>query len=122
MVGGNAQLNATDICSDRVDRFWSKHTVFADRSAAAPGPSGASLTKLLDSTDMAPRISVFPKFHFDELVSGRASFEHWIRDARRLGGEGIEHYDGFFRSLAPGDVDPKQLEELRLKVVKGDLS
>ena len=23
-----------------------------------------------------------------------------------LGGEGVEHYDGFFRSLAPADVDP----------------
>jgi sugar phosphate isomerase/epimerase len=55
---------------------------------------------------MAPRISVFPKYHFDELVSGRASFEQWIRDAGRLGGEGIEHYDGFFRSLAAADVDP----------------
>ena len=55
---------------------------------------------------MPPRISVFPKYHFDELVSGRASFEQWIRDASSLGGEGIEHYDGFFRSLAPSDVDP----------------
>ena len=55
---------------------------------------------------MAPRISVFPKYHFDELVSRRASFEQWIRDAGGLGGEGIEHYDGFFPSLAPGDVDP----------------
>ena len=55
---------------------------------------------------MPPRISVFPKYHFDELVSGRASFEQWIRDASGLGGEGIEHYDGFFRSLAPSDVDP----------------
>ena len=25
---------------------------------------------------------------------------------RDAGGEGVEHYDGFFRSLAPGDVDP----------------
>ena len=55
---------------------------------------------------MAPRISVFPKYQFDELVSGQASFEQWIHDAARLGGEGIEHYDGFFRSLAPPDVDP----------------
>lgn len=55
---------------------------------------------------MAPQISVFPKFHFDELVSGKASFEKWIRDACRLGGEGIEHYDGFFRSLSAVDVDP----------------
>jgi sugar phosphate isomerase/epimerase len=55
---------------------------------------------------MPPRISVFPKFHFDELVSGEGSFEQWIRDAAALGGEGIEHYDGFFRSLLPADVDP----------------
>jgi sugar phosphate isomerase/epimerase len=34
------------------------------------------------------------------------SYEQWIRDAAALGGEGIEHYDGFFRSLAPADVDP----------------
>ena len=55
---------------------------------------------------MPPRISVFPKFEFDELVSRKASFEKWIRDASELRGEGIEHYDGFFRSLAPDDVDP----------------
>ena len=55
---------------------------------------------------MPPRISVFPKYQFDELVSGEASFEQWIRDAAMLGGEGIEHYDGFFRSLTAAGVDP----------------
>jgi sugar phosphate isomerase/epimerase len=55
---------------------------------------------------MPPRISVFPKCYFDELTDGRQSFEGWIRDAAGLGGEGVEHYDGFFRSLAPQDVDP----------------
>jgi len=62
---------------------------------------------------MAPRISVFPKCYFDELTDGRRSFERWIRDAATLGGEGVEHYDGFFRSLAPADVDPivRVLEE-----------
>jgi sugar phosphate isomerase/epimerase len=62
---------------------------------------------------MAPRISVFPKCYFDELTDGRRSFERWIRDASTLGGEGVEHYDGFFRSLAPADVDPivRVLEE-----------
>ena len=55
---------------------------------------------------MPPRITVFPKYHFDELVAGEVSFEQWIRDAAMLGGEGIEHYDGFFPSLAPADVDP----------------
>jgi sugar phosphate isomerase/epimerase len=55
---------------------------------------------------MAPRISVFPKCFFDELTDGRMPFERWIRDAAPLGGEGVEHYDGFFRSFAPEDVDP----------------
>jgi sugar phosphate isomerase/epimerase len=55
---------------------------------------------------MIPRISLFPKCYFDDFVEGRRSYEQWIYDAARLGGEGIEHYDGFFRSLAPADVDP----------------
>lgn len=55
---------------------------------------------------MSPRISVFPKFQFDELMARTVTFEHWIREASGLGGEGVEHYDGFFRSLAPEDVDP----------------
>ena len=54
---------------------------------------------------MAPRISVFPKFAFDQLVAHEMSFEQWIRDAAALGGEGIEHYDGFFPSLDPAEVD-----------------
>ena len=53
-----------------------------------------------------PRISVFPKCWFDELVAGTRDYESWIRQAPSLGGEGIEHYDGFFRSLQPADVDP----------------
>ena len=55
---------------------------------------------------MTPRISVFPKCHFDDLTSGRMALEDWVRAATNLGGEGIEHYDGFFRSLRPEDVDP----------------
>jgi sugar phosphate isomerase/epimerase len=55
---------------------------------------------------MPPRLSVFPKCFFDELVDGRMPFERWIRDAADLGGEGVEHYDGFFRSLAPEDIEP----------------
>ena len=55
---------------------------------------------------MPPRISLFPKCYFDELVDGRMSFEQWIRHAATLGGEGVEHYDGWFRSFAPADVDP----------------
>ena len=55
---------------------------------------------------MSPRISVFPKFQFDELVAGTVPFEQWIRDAAGLGGEGVEHYDGFLRSDGDADVDP----------------
>lgn len=55
---------------------------------------------------MPPRISVFPKCYFDELSDGRMALADWIRSAATLGGEGVEQYDGFFRSLAPDDVDP----------------
>jgi sugar phosphate isomerase/epimerase len=55
---------------------------------------------------MPPRVSLFPKCYFDELTDGRRSYADWIREAATLGGEGLEHYDGFFRSLAPADVDP----------------
>jgi sugar phosphate isomerase/epimerase len=53
-----------------------------------------------------PRISVFPKCYFDELVDGRRSYVEWIRDAATLGAEGVEHYDGFFPSYDEKDVAP----------------
>ena len=52
-----------------------------------------------------PRISVFPKCYFDELVAGSRSYAEWIRQAATVGAEGVEHYDEFFRSLPPDDVD-----------------
>jgi sugar phosphate isomerase/epimerase len=55
---------------------------------------------------VTPRISVFPKCYFDPLVSGEMDYVGWIRSAAALGGEGLEHYDGFFRSLEAADVDP----------------
>ena len=55
---------------------------------------------------MAPRISVFPKCFFDELTDGRMPYADWIVDAASLGGEGVEHYDGFFRSFEAAEVDP----------------
>jgi sugar phosphate isomerase/epimerase len=60
----------------------------------------------------APRISVFPKCYFDELVDGRMDYVSWIHDAATLGGEGVEHYDEFFGSPAPADVEPV-LEAMR---------
>jgi sugar phosphate isomerase/epimerase len=53
-----------------------------------------------------PRISVFPKCWFDDFVNGTRDYVAWIREAPSLGGEGVEHYDGFFRSFRPEDVDP----------------
>jgi sugar phosphate isomerase/epimerase len=55
---------------------------------------------------MPPRISLFPKCYFDDFTAGRRSYDSWIREAASLGGEGIEHYDGFFPSLHAADVDP----------------
>jgi sugar phosphate isomerase/epimerase len=46
-----------------------------------------------------PRISVFPKCYFDELYRGTMDYLDWLRQAATLGGEGVEHYDGFFKSL-----------------------
>lgn len=53
-----------------------------------------------------PRISVFPKCYFDRLVRGEMDYAAWIRSAATIGAEGIEHYDGFFRSYRAADVDP----------------
>src|SRR5262245_20559463 len=53
-----------------------------------------------------PKISVFPKCYFDELVRGERSYVDWIYDAATLGGEGVEHYDEFFSSYDEADVRP----------------
>ncbi len=53
-----------------------------------------------------PRVSVFPKCYFDLLCRGEMDYVSWIRSAATLGAEGLEHYDGFFRSFRASDVDP----------------
>jgi sugar phosphate isomerase/epimerase len=60
-----------------------------------------------------PRISVFPKCYFDDLYAGRRDYLEWLRQAATLGAEGVEHYDGFFKSLDEAGVAPvrKVLEE-----------
>jgi sugar phosphate isomerase/epimerase len=58
------------------------------------------------NTAAAPRISVFPKFAFDELCRGEMDYVAWIEQAATLGGEGVEHYDGFFRSFDEKDIKP----------------
>jgi sugar phosphate isomerase/epimerase len=55
---------------------------------------------------VTPRISLFPKCYFDALVSGEMDYVGWVRSAASLGGEGLEHYDGFFRSFSDADVEP----------------
>jgi len=55
---------------------------------------------------VTPGISVFPKCYFDALVSGEMDYLAWIRAAPPLGGDGLEHYDGFFRSFRDADVEP----------------
>jgi sugar phosphate isomerase/epimerase len=54
----------------------------------------------------APRISVFPKCWFDDFLSGERDYVAWIHEAAALGAEGVEHYDGFFRSHEDRDVLP----------------
>jgi len=53
-----------------------------------------------------PRLSVFPKCYFDLLCTGEMNYVDWIESAATLDGDGIEHYDGFFRSFSPADVNP----------------
>jgi sugar phosphate isomerase/epimerase len=57
-------------------------------------------------TQPGPRVSVFPKCWFDELYSGRMDYLDWLRQAATLGAEGVEHYDGFFRTLDEAGVAP----------------
>jgi sugar phosphate isomerase/epimerase len=53
-----------------------------------------------------PRISVFPKCYFDALYKGTMDYLPWLRDAATLGAEGVEHYDGFFRTQDAAGVEP----------------
>ncbi len=55
---------------------------------------------------MQPRFSVFPKCYFDDLYAGRRDYLQWLREAASLGAEGVEHYDGFFRSFDDAGVEP----------------
>ena len=58
-----------------------------------------------------PRISVFPKCWFDDFVRGERDYVQWIRDAARLGGEGVEHYDGFMHGDAEIAAAARACEE-----------
>jgi sugar phosphate isomerase/epimerase len=60
----------------------------------------------MSQTPTIPRISVFPKCYFDDLCRGTMDYLGWLRQAATLGAEGVEHYDGFFRSFDRAGVDP----------------
>lgn len=53
-----------------------------------------------------PLISVFPKCYFDAIYQRRMDYLDWLRQAATLGAEGVEHYDGFFRSLDDAGIEP----------------
>src|SRR5439155_5905175 len=48
----------------------------------------------------------FPKCYFDELYQGKRDYLDWIRQAATLDAEGLEHYDGFFKSLDAAGIEP----------------
>jgi sugar phosphate isomerase/epimerase len=73
------------------------------RFHARPQPPALQGTLM---SQQQPRISVFPKCYFDDLCQGRMDYLDWLRQAATLGAEGVEHYDGFFRSLDSAGVDP----------------
>lgn len=58
------------------------------------------------TTQAAPHISVFPKCWFDELCRGEMDYLEWLRLAATLGAEGVEHYDGFFRTFDEAGIEP----------------
>src|SRR6202044_323223 len=66
----------------------------------------ASTRKTRACMKALPRISVFPKCWFDDLCAGRRDYLQWLRDAKSLDAEGVEHYDGFFRSLDDAGIEP----------------
>ena len=106
--GGDASVRTAAVAAGRGDcrRLFRVRRQRA-RDRHGHGPRAVSSRRAAQLVNfMPPRISLFPKCYFDDFTEGRRSYVDWIRDAATLGGEGIEHYDGFFRSLAPADVDP----------------
>lgn len=60
----------------------------------------------VDARRGAPRISVFPKCWFDDFLRGERDYVLWVHQAKELGAEGLEHYDGFFFGYEPERVQP----------------
>lgn len=54
---------------------------------------------------MQPRLSAFPKCYLERISSGRMTVFEWIEDARQLDADGLEMYEGFFKTLEPSYID-----------------
>jgi sugar phosphate isomerase/epimerase len=55
---------------------------------------------------MPVKIAAFPKCYIEQIAGDRTiSVFDWIAMARSLDADGLEMYDGFFTSLAPGYLD-----------------
>src|SRR5579863_1776075 len=54
---------------------------------------------------MALKISAFPKCFLEDISLGRMSVFEWIEMARTLDADGLEMYEGFFRSFEPDYLD-----------------
>ena len=54
---------------------------------------------------MGLKISAFPKCYLNEISEGRMSVFEWIAMARDLDADGLEMYQGFFKSLDDGYLE-----------------
>lgn len=54
---------------------------------------------------MPLKISAFPKCYLEDISLERMSVFNWIEMARSLDADGLEMYEGFFRSFEPGYLD-----------------
>jgi sugar phosphate isomerase/epimerase len=56
---------------------------------------------------MKPRISAFPKCYLEQIAGPQPTMTvfDWIEMSRQLDADGLEMYDGFFRSLEPAYLD-----------------
>lgn len=61
----------------------------------------------LSESVMPLKISAFPKCYLNEISEGRMSVFDWIAMAKSLDADGLEMYEGFFRSL-----DAEYLDDL----------
>ncbi len=71
---------------------------------------------LATATKKLPKLAVFPKGFFDDLVAGKMTLETWLRLAATLEVDGVELYPRFFSSLESSHLRTvrRQMEGLGL--------